>query len=291
MLSSRYYPANLDTINSRLDVMHNMLMEIAEVTRESKRDSMSVTENALEQNTIDDIIHLMKLRFQRNFPNIPYYRIIAVPENFDSDLIPQPLKQSNIPNILRNPPNIRKDGFGFQGVYKISSTPEGWVGESYDSQPKIILLQNGFIEQKEPLLNEHFQWRKDQVMRFANTKKPWLYPYAVCEYPVSFLRLIKSIYSEIGINYKIHIRQEYWHIDDFILVSGHPGGPFFGSSANNQYKYHPLEPDQTAVAKRVVEPDFNPDQVAYDLIKNIYSNFGIDESSIPLFDENHNFTP
>jgi hypothetical protein len=262
----------------------NILDDIERIER--IKSQISTQDNALEQRLVETLIYLMKLRFQKNFPDIPYYRIIAVPENLDPNLISA--KLNNIINIFRNPPNIRVNGFGFQGVYEILTTPEGRIIKGNVRQQEVILLMNGFIELRYPLLNRHFQWQIDKVI--PNIKNPWLYPYAVCEYPVSFLRLIKSIYSEIGINYKIHIQQEYWHIDDFILVSGHPGNLFFGAFVEDQHKYH-LEPDQTAVAKKVVDPDFNPDHIAYDLVKEIYSYYRFEESSIPLFDENHNFTP
>lgn len=289
MLSSRYYPANLDTINSRLDTMQNILMELAGITQENKRNSMSVSENALEQRSVGDLIHLMKLRFQKSFPNIPYYRIFAVPENLNPDLMPLSLKQSNISSILRDPPNIRKNGFGFRGVNSTFSIFEGWSDENDVIQQKLILLRNGFIELRKPLLSEYFQWHKRQVL--PDTEEPWLYPYTVCEYPVSFLRLVKSIYSELDIDCKIHIQQEYWHIDEFILVAGHPGSLAFGIFTEDRHKYSSIEPDQPAFIKKTVEPDFIPDQLAYELIRYIYSCFGFDESLIPLFDENHNFTP
>jgi len=60
---------------------------------------------------------------------------------------------------------------------------------------------------------------------------------------------------------------------------------------SSQHKYNPAETDQPAIIKKTIEPDFDPDQVAYDLVRYVYSCFGLNESSIPLFDENHNFTP
>ncbi len=289
ILSSRY--SSFDTISSKLDAMHNIMTKIAGITQENKRISMSGTEDALEQESVRDLLHLMKLRFQKNYSDVPYYRIIAVPEKLDPDLFSA--KQNDIIRIVSDPPRpyIRKEGFGFLGIPReISYTSEGWIGKGV-SQQEIILLRNGFIELRCPLLSEFFQWWKGNVMPFAATNEPWLYPYAVCEYPVSFLRLIKSMYSEINANCKIYIQQEYLHIDEFTLVSGHPGNPFFGVSMSSQHKYNPAETDQPAIIKKTIEPDFDPDQVAYDLVRYVYSCFGLNESSIPLFDENHNFTP
>ena len=42
---------------------------------------------------------------------------------------------------------------------------------------------------------------------------------------------------------------------------------------------------------QTIEPDFIPDRVAYGLVKEIYTSFGLSEESIPLFDENHKFVP
>ena len=43
--------------------------------------------------------------------------------------------------------------------------------------------------------------------------------------------------------------------------------------------------------QQTIEPELVPDQVAYDLVKEVYASFRLTEDLIPLFDTNHNFVP
>ena len=120
------------------------------------------------------------------------------------------------------------------------------------------------------------------------THSNWLYPYGVCEYPVTFMRLVKEIYQAVGITSKIHVRQEYHNLNGFLLVGRHPLNPLFGKLDHEQRVYSSFDP---IVSQLTVDPCFAPDKVAYDLVKPVYTSFELSEDLIPLFDENHNFTP
>ena len=100
----------------------------------------------------------------------------------------------------KNPPNVRKGAFGFTGIREIFSIPEGISGFNF-SGGEVILLNNGFFELRCPLSNSVFQWNIDAYETFSHSE--WLYPYVVCEFPVTFLRLVKAIYTDANI--KSHI--------------------------------------------------------------------------------------
>ncbi len=68
----------------------------------------------------------------------------------------------------------------------------------------------------------------------------------------------------------------------------HPSNPLFGRIEEHQQIYRQSD----AIGQKwTIDPGFVPDHVAYDLVKEIYTYFGLSEDLIPLFDANHNFVP
>ena len=211
----------------------------------------------------------------------PHYRILAEPTTHNAVRT----EDSHIHKILQNPENIRRTGFGFIGVKGIDSTSEGIRGVDawgYEVQ----LSRNGSLELTTPLSNTQFQWYKQESGIPAHWN--WLYPYGVCEYPVTFMRLVKEIYLAAGITSQIHVQQEYHNLNGFLLVGRHPLNPLFGKLDDERRVYNSFEP---IVSHQTVNPCFDADRVAYELVKPVYASFGLSDDLIPLFDENHHFTP
>ena len=274
--SARHYPPILGQIHAQLDA-------ILRNTQQNRRSSMSPQEDALEQQRIGDLLHLMKLRFEEVISDEPYYRILTVPTTLNPDAVST--QDQAIHAILRNPPNVRRTGFGFIGVEKIEYSPEGIKGIDVWGY-EVVILRNGFIELRRPLSSTHFQHFKIESGFSAGSK--WLQPYAVCELPVTFMKLVKAIYSAVGIDSKIIVQQEYRNLNGFLLVGRHPSNPLFGRIEEHQQMYTQSD----AIGQKwTIEPEFVPDQAAYDLVKEIYASFGLSEDLIPLFDANHNFVP
>ena len=274
--SARHYSPIIGQVNDRLETILSHIQQ-------SRRSSMSPQENALEQQEAKDLLHLMKLRFEEAISDEPYYRILAVPTTLNPDAIS--IQAQEIDAILQNPPNVRRTGFGFIGVERIEYSPEGIKGISKLGY-EIVVLRNGFLELKHPLSSHYFQWFKGE--RGFSDDSNWLYPYAVCEFPVTFMRLVQAIYSAIGIDSSIIVQQEYRNLNGFLLVGRHPSNPLFGRIGEHQRVY--TQPHAIGL-QQIIEPEFVPDQVAYDLVKEIYASFGLSEDLIPLFDENYNFAP
>lgn len=273
--SIRHYPPIIGQLNDKLDT-------ILRHTRQSRRSSMSSQEDALEQQEIGDLLHLMKLRFEEAISEEPYYRILAVPTTLNPDTVST--QEQDIRAILRNPPTVRYSGFGVRGVTDILPSPEGIYSTNTWSDQELILLRNGFLELRSPLSSAHFQWFR--IERGFSDYLGWLYPYAVCEYPVTFVMLVKAIYSAAGIDSSIFVQQEYHNLSGFLLVEGHPANALFGQFEHHRHVYERTDP---IVSKQTVSSDLVPDQVAYNLAKEVYTYFQI--GSVPLFDAEHNFTP
>ena len=280
--SARHYPPILGQIHAQLDT-------ILRNTQQNRRSSMTPQEDALEQQRVGDLLHLMKLRFEEAISDEPYYRILAVPTTLNPDAVST--QEQEIRDILGNPPDVRRTGFGFTGIKRIRSSTEGIMGlDVWNPEDvwnyEVVILQNGFLELRSPLSSTRFQWFKEESGISADSN--WLYPYAVCEYPVTFMRLVQAIYSAVGIDSSIIVQQEYRNLNGFLLVGRHPSAPLFGIVEEFQHVYTQSD----AIGnQQTIQPTFFPDQVAYNLVKEIYASFGLTEDLIPLFDENHNFVP
>ena len=278
----RYQPPFMDSITSQMRQIESQLESISTSTRRERRNSISVQDNALDVDEVSELVDLMDLRFRETISDQPYYRILAVPTELNRDAVDT--RSEDIRNILRNPPNIRYAGFGVTGILErdMVRTPEGIKGSNMGSG-EIFLLKNGFLEVQCPLLDSHFQWMRAE----ARIRTPWLYPYVVCEFPVSFLKLVKGIYEASNIDSSIIIQQEYRNLRGFMLPTGHPSNIGFAAFQDERSVYEHSEP---IVSKQIVESNFVPDHVAYDLVKDVYDHFGLDERSIFFFDEDGNFT-
>ena len=278
----RYQPPFMDSIIGQISQIENQLTSILRGTRRERMNSISSEDNALDVDETSELIRIMDLRFRETISDQPYYRIFAAPKELNQDAVDT--RSGNIHNILRNPPNIRQYGFGVTGILErdMDPFPEGIKGSNMGSG-EIFLLRNGFIEVQCPLSDSHFQWMRQE----SRISAEWLYPLVVCEFPVSFLKLVKGIHEASRIDSRITIQQEYHNLKGFMLPKGHPSNIGFSAFQDERDVYRH---SHSIVSKQTVESDFNPDRVAYELVKDVYKDFGLDEQSIFFFDENGNFT-
>lgn len=277
--SARHYPPLTAQFDDKLDAI------LRYVRRIGKR-SMSAEDDALDQDDVGSLLRLMQLRFEKAISGEPYYRIFAVPATTPLNPDAMPTDEQEMCGILKNPPAVRPSGFGVREFEVITQSSEGIRGTNTWNENEVILLRNGFLEFRIPLSSSHFQWYKAETGISAASN--WLYPYAICEYPVTFMMLVNAIYSKANIHSEIHIQQEYHNLNGFLLEGGHPGNPFFGAFEDRCRVYGESEP---IVSKQTVNRGLAPDRIAFDLVKPVYAAFQLNNDEIPLFDENHNFTP
>ena len=214
----------------------------------------------------------------------PYYRIFALPDESNRDFVST--DDLCIRDILYNPPNKRWAGFGVTGLLgrEVYQSEEGINGENITGG-QITLLNNGYFEVICPI-NIQFQrgWGSPQFTIPKSVQ--WLYPYVVIEFPVSFMRLLKSIYDESGIESDVFIQQNYHNITGYALPEGPPTYPTFGAFIDERGVYEGASPIHS---EQRVTKDFIPDHVAYDLVADVYAKFGLGAKAIPAFDENKRF--
>ncbi len=273
-LLMRYQPPITTQMEAKLDtILRNMDVD--------RRNSMTLEDDPLEQFEAKDLLHLMKLRFDNDLSGQPYYRILAVPENLNPNVVNT--KNEDIRRILFNPPNRRYGNFGVTGILEreVSFSLEGIRGPNVTGG-EIIQLKNGYLEVRCPLNSGTFQWRREE----SGISTPWLYPFVVCEFPVSFLRLVKTIYETSGINSRISVQQEYHNLKGFMLPKGNPSNVIFAGFQDERNVY--ME-QKSIVSKRTVDSNFVPDHVAYKLVEEVYEAFGFEKKWIPAFDAEGNF--
>ena len=222
--------------------------------------------------------------FLKAISNQPYYRIFAAPNESNQNVVST--EDQRIRDILYNPPNKRWAGFGVTGLWEkeVYQLEEGINGRNITGG-QITLLKDGYFEVRCPI-NVQFQrgWGSPQFA-IPNSVK-WLYPYVVIEFPVSFMRLVKSIYDESGIESDVFIQQNYHNITGYALPEGPPTYPTFGAFLDERGVYEGTTPIHS---ERWTCNNFIPDHVAYGLVKDVYAAFGLDARAIPAFDENRNF--
>ena len=266
-------------------IMSQIESQLASILRGTQRDrmnSISSEDNALDADEARELLRIMDLRFNEAISDQPYYRIYALPKELNPDAVDT--RSESIHSILRNPPNIRRRGFGVTAMRKIIPTPEGITGLTITGG-EIISLKNGYFEVRCPI-NIQFQ-RGQGAKQFAIPDSiKWLYPYVVCEFPVTFLKLVKAIYEVSGIDSTLLIQQEYHNLTGFRLPGGAPTDLVFGLYLEETDEYNSSSP---IISERTVDPDFIPDHIAYELVKEVYEYFGLETQQIPAFDENGNF--
>ena len=271
----RYHPPVIGQIDSKLAT-------ILKNTQMDRRDTISPQDDALGLEEVDHLVHLMKLRFEEAISDQPYYRILATPTILNPNAVST--QDEHIRQIMYNPPDRRYGNFGVTGILRdgMARSSEGINGPNITGG-EITLLKNGFLEVRCPLRDTQFQWRREE----SRISEDWLYPYVVCEFPVTFLRLVKTIYAASGINSSIFIQQEYHNLTGFMLPKGNPANIGFAAfqDERNVYKHsHPI------VSKRTIDSNFIPDHETYKLVIEVYDYFGLEPQWIPAFDENGNFT-
>ena len=222
--------------------------------------------------------------FIKEISDQPYYRIFASPNKSNQAFIST--EDQTIRQILYNPPNKRWAGFGVTGLWKqqVHQLIDGIKGPNITGG-QITLLNDGYFEVR-CSINRQFQrgWG-DPQFAIPNSVK-WLYPYVVIEFPVSFMRLLKSIYDELKIKSDIYIQQNYHNIKGYALPEGPPTYPTFGAFIDERGIYENSAPIHS---ERIIGQNFVPDHEAYGLVKDVYAAFGLDAKAIPAFDENQNF--
>jgi hypothetical protein len=139
---------------------------------------------------------------------------------------------------------------------------------------RLELLENGHMSYAQ-FLGESFYWRQSQE---EWEQRPRLWPVAVIEYTLSFLRLYGGICDLFQLSGRFHLHVEYRNVARHALSGGQPTwwgsfGLFEPQSFDGQHLYFstPVDLDDLAEA------------AAFDAIRRTYAAFGYSQDAIPFW--------
>ena len=274
-----------ESIFSRIQQLETTLTPIIRSAQRERMASITPEDNALDVDNYEELLHIMNPRFDSIISDQPYYRIFALPTTLNPDAVST--EDQHILNIMYNPPDKRRAGFGVTGLWdqEVLQSREGISGRNITGG-EIILLKNGYFEVRCPIYNQFQRGWGSPQFAIPNSVK-WLYPYVVIEFPISFMRLAKAVYDASGVNSDVFIQQNYHNITGYALPEGPPTFPTFGAFIDERGVYENPEPLHY---EKTVERNFVPDNEAYQMVKHVYAEFGItDLRAIPAFDDEGNF--
>ncbi len=212
----------------------------------------------------------------------PFFYISITPVNTGRDLID--VESTEIYDLFRNPPNQRDTGWTMK-MFASGAQQSGNILYRGKSGGRLLsLFQNGHMEFYS-ILDTLFCWMQSEEQFKA---QPRLYPYAVAEYPCSFLRLYKAIIERLELQSSYIIRMCYHNLKGYVAVPYQPDNvvSLINMVLIKNITPQPYSKQHLVVQDLKVESDFNPDKATYVLLKQVYSEFGYGSDMIPFYDRN-----
>lgn len=206
-----------------------------------------------------------------------FFRITATPVALGD--VSVNLEDTRILQLLENPPNPHKRfaGWDVRPLPPLKRNALGFENERIDFH-HLKLVKNGHLEFW-TAVDHSFCWQQAEKEMEAH---PRLYPYAVVEHPVSFVRLYRAIVDLLGVQGEIIFQMQYLNVRDAILLPYRPESIGF---------IHPLElvtplrKDRLVFERKRRNTDFDPDSTALEIILDLYYEFGYSREHVPFFDE------
>ena len=269
----------LDSISHRLD-------EISRRLREEERSAPEVTTEPPTSRTKPFFISefrdgkaltdFMYKKLMEEIKDNPYFWIAATPVSLANNAIDTSSQQ--ILEKIQNPPGSRRSGWNMELSAAIKPIPDG-VERGPKNYEYLALYNNAHMEFWTPL-GEHFCWRQS---REDFEKRPELYPYPVVEFPVTFLRLYKSIIEVSNLTGNFIVNLKYLNLKGYRLRPWAPKqtGYIFADGVT------PFPHDDLIVPTIEFNESFDPDVVAHDLLTRMYSAFGLSSERIPFYEKGH----
>lgn len=222
------------------------------------------------------IARLARKRFEDQVADSPYYWIAATPLEAQPGSIP--VEDDDLRELLRDPPGSRRDGWNMEAIREtVHRTGEGLRRGDRKSR-YLEITENGHLEFWTPL-DAHFCWGQSEE-EFQS--RPRLNPFPLVEYPVTFLRLYRTLSGRYAIDGDVLFQYEYRNLRGYVLRPFHPRSIRYMAMATPD---NPYEGDHFALGPSQQANDFHPEQLALELLQPLYGAFGFEPWMIPFFDE------
>jgi len=231
----------------------------------------------LEIKEPEQMLKVMQEEFEQRIGQRRFFRITGTPACLAS--VSADLEEPRLRELLEKPPNPhgRWAGWDVRPLPPLKRNALGFENERIDFH-HMKLVKNGHLEFWTEV-DRSFCWQQDAAEMKLH---PRLYPYAVVEHPVSFVRLYHFLAEFLGFDCDVILQLQFVNIKGAILFPHRPGTTRFD---------FPLEPVKSLERNRLVfQPkkfakDFDPDPAALELIKDLYYEFDYGREHIPFFDE------
>lgn len=290
---SRYHDGKRDMTISEIkaafnnDLMFRAIEDISRRIRDTQKEQ-SVSEilhrieiGGMERlNEVPDgklVMDIVTDKFQKSDVERPWMLLAAVPLETRSNSIDS--NAESVRRLLASPPETRRYGWTMDKISAAIRSVDSGVKRGDVDTGELTVLNNGFMQFSISLDEGKFYWAQEQE---EIEKSPRLSPYAMTEYPVSFIKLFFELVNLSTLGGPFLATQSYKNLKGHTLP---PGGPSNLGYVCFVDETPPCEKQFIKSSNVVFNQDEKPDQVAYDIVKQVYAAFGYEEEAIPFFDD------
>lgn len=229
----------------------------------------------LEIRDLSKFLGVMQETFEAQIGSQRTFRITGTP--VDLGEVEADLGNHELQDLLEAPPG-RQGGWNVSPLRPLRRSSLGFETERPDFH-HLKFIKNGHLEFW-TAIDDHFSWRQKAADQKVN---PLLYPYPVVEYPVSFLRLYRQVADLLEIKSDCTFQMEYVNVQGAILRPYQPESIGYDHTVEG---IRPLAKNRLVFPKNKFPSGFDPDPAAFELIKDLYFEFGYGMEQIPFFDSN-----
>lgn len=271
----------LDRIDARLSDMFQTQRRIDGKKELAEALATGASDALLREEDGHVVAEVMRERFEADVGNSPYLWLSATAVAPRRHLIA--LDRPEVAELLSRPPGSRPNGWNMADLDYSRRRSMNGVELGAKEDAYLEVYENGHME----------FWRtigevfcRDQSAEERRVR-PRLYPYAVVEYPVSFLRLASAILSTAGYSGEVLIQLQYRNIGGHVLRPGRPREIVFESPLNPST---PFAEPHLLIGPIRVPWNRAPDEVGLNLLKFVYRAFGVGVDGIPFLGANGVFS-
>jgi hypothetical protein len=231
----------------------------------------------LEIKDVAQFLAIMQEDFEARIGARRFFRITATPVSLGN--VSANLEYKRILELLDNPPNphSRYAGWDVKPLPPLKRNALGFENERIDFH-HLKLVKNGHLEFW-TAIDHYFCWRQPEKEMEVH---PRLYPYAVVEHPVSFVRLYRALVDLLDVHCDILFQMQYLNVRGAILIPYRPDSIGFIAPMES---VTPLVKDRLVFEKKRRKLDFDTDPTALEIILDLYYEFGYSREHVPFFDE------
>ena len=231
----------------------------------------------LEIKDVAEFLAIMQEDFEARIGTKRFFRITATPVSLGN--VSANLEDKRILELLDNPPNphSRYAGWDVKPLPPLKRNALGFENYRVDFH-HLKLVKNGHLEFW-TAIDHYFCWQQAEKEMEVH---PRLYPYAVVEHPVSFVRLYRALGDLLGVQCDVLFQLQYLNVRGAILIPYQPDSIGFIAPMES---VTPLAKDRLVFEKKRRKADFDPDPTALEIILDLYYEFGYSREHVPFFDE------